>query len=53
MKKDKFKATPSSEEVLAAESFDTDAAIATDGEDVAAVAGYIDAETDLEEMGDD
>lgn len=40
-------------EDLAAESFDTDAAIATDGDDVAAVAGYLDAAADLTQMGDD
>ena len=40
-------------EDLAAESFDTDAAIATDGNDVAAVAGYLDADADLVQLGDD
>lgn len=53
MSKGKFKPTRSSEEDLAAESFDTDAAIATHGEDTAAVAGYLDAEVDLDEMGDE
>ncbi len=58
MSKDKHESTEPTEadvaaEDLAAESFDTDAAIATDGNDVAAVAGYLDAAADLAQITDE
>ena len=52
MSKDKPKPTSAFEEDLAAESFDTDAAIDTEGQDMQADVGYEDSTIDLAQMGD-
>ena len=52
MSKDKVEPTAASEEDVAAESFDTDAAIDTEGRDMEADLGYEDSTIDLAKMGD-